>query len=184
MAGNGLFLLGMAKRRKELNYLGLEINKKVLFVFYRLSHSLLSHSRPSLFTRSFCNFLTACATMPRFHSKIRYKKRVSPIATVTHLIYLIVFLNHINEMQSSISVSQLKYTTFPKCLLNNIDDLFVLPFSTSGSSSRQTQHQRSVPQFLAILESWSLCQYRLSLRSSRYNHRLLHPNFISNHKSR
>lgn len=29
MAGNGLFLLEMARRRKDLNFLGLEINRKV-----------------------------------------------------------------------------------------------------------------------------------------------------------
>ena len=29
MAGNGLFLLAMAKRREDLNFLGLEINEKV-----------------------------------------------------------------------------------------------------------------------------------------------------------
>ena len=29
MVGNGLFLLAMAKRRKDLNFLGLEINEKV-----------------------------------------------------------------------------------------------------------------------------------------------------------
>lgn len=30
MAGSGLFLLGMARRRKDLNFLGLEINTKVI----------------------------------------------------------------------------------------------------------------------------------------------------------
>lgn len=40
--GNGLFLFGMARRRKDFNFLGLEINRKVeLFcrsIFY--SHAL------------------------------------------------------------------------------------------------------------------------------------------------
>lgn len=29
MAGNGLFIMGMARNRKDLNFLGLEINGKV-----------------------------------------------------------------------------------------------------------------------------------------------------------
>lgn len=43
MAGSGLFLLGMARRRKDLNFLGLEINSKVicssglLFAFFFFS---------------------------------------------------------------------------------------------------------------------------------------------------
>lgn len=31
MPGNGLFLFGMARMRKDLNFLGLEINEKVCF---------------------------------------------------------------------------------------------------------------------------------------------------------
>jgi len=33
MTGNGLFILGMAIKRKDLNFLGLEINEKV-FAFF------------------------------------------------------------------------------------------------------------------------------------------------------
>lgn len=29
--GNGLFLVGMARRRKDMNFLGLEINAKVFY---------------------------------------------------------------------------------------------------------------------------------------------------------
>lgn len=31
MTGNGLFLLGMARKRKDLNFLGLEVNGKVFY---------------------------------------------------------------------------------------------------------------------------------------------------------
>jgi tRNA G46 methylase TrmB len=34
MLGNGLFILGMASKRKDLNFLGLEINEKVLFFLF------------------------------------------------------------------------------------------------------------------------------------------------------
>ena len=33
MTGNGLFILGMARKRKDLNFLGLEINEKVFSFF-------------------------------------------------------------------------------------------------------------------------------------------------------
>ena len=40
MTGNGLFLLEMARRRKDLNFLGLEINEKVPYLLYPLPCSL------------------------------------------------------------------------------------------------------------------------------------------------
>jgi len=36
MTGNGLFLLEMAKRRKDLNFLGLEMNEKVSYLLLLL----------------------------------------------------------------------------------------------------------------------------------------------------
>lgn len=47
-SGNGLFLLGMAKRWEHLNFLGLEINEKVVYMLFRcfvlflLSYNLLN----------------------------------------------------------------------------------------------------------------------------------------------
>jgi tRNA G46 methylase TrmB len=43
MLGNGLFILGMARKRKDLNFLGLEINEKVFFFlsFYFILFNLL-----------------------------------------------------------------------------------------------------------------------------------------------
>lgn len=47
ITGNGVFLLGMAKRWKHLNFLGLEINEKVVymisdaFVLLLLSYNIL-----------------------------------------------------------------------------------------------------------------------------------------------
>ena len=34
MTGNGLFIRGMARKRKDLNFLGLEMNEKVFFFFF------------------------------------------------------------------------------------------------------------------------------------------------------
>lgn len=46
MAGNGLFLLGMARRRKDLNFLGLEINRKVNVIYFLSRFSLSSTPPP------------------------------------------------------------------------------------------------------------------------------------------
>jgi len=36
ITGNGLFLLEMAKRRNDLNFLGLEMNEKVPYLLHHL----------------------------------------------------------------------------------------------------------------------------------------------------
>ena len=49
MAGNGLFIMGMARNKKDLNFLGLEINGKVCLIIF-LVWGLLFHLSDGLST--------------------------------------------------------------------------------------------------------------------------------------
>jgi hypothetical protein len=48
MTGNGLFIRGMARKRKDLNFLGLEMNEKVFFFFFFLSFFTSFYVSPCL----------------------------------------------------------------------------------------------------------------------------------------
>lgn len=73
MTGNGLFLLGMAKRKKDWNFLGLEINEKVFFIGICTHFATLLTFITKL---RLLNFLSACKALSRFCSTTWYKKWV------------------------------------------------------------------------------------------------------------
>ena len=69
MTGNGLFILGMARKRKDLNFLGLEINEKVFAFFFFFSPCCLNH-RLIIVDNYFLQFFSARKALSRFCSTI------------------------------------------------------------------------------------------------------------------
>lgn len=73
-----MFLLGMAKTRKDLNFLGLEINKKVSRMWKFCI--LFAYSYPLLLT--VLQLFSACKTLPGLCSLVWDKKWVRVVALV------------------------------------------------------------------------------------------------------
>lgn len=113
MAGNGLFLLGMAKRKKDWNFLGLEINEKVFFIGICTHFATLLTFITKL---RLLNFLSACKALSRFCSTTWYKKWVRFVIFTAKYNY--------ESMMSFISWS----SNFLMNLNGSIQHFFVLQF--------------------------------------------------------